>query len=185
MRKGVKEKSIQSDSHPGSTLKNGYVVLWTDPYSWATFLFAFQITELQIKICLNDNTQTQSDMYFSCAIYAWCITALLIISLHLQTGVEVGPQPQGVVRADILDKMRKIVKHGLDFVHLFNEGTVSTAGSLPHGSALFRERFFQRQVVLQLSAANLVALRGCRGGQLSTSPSCGVRSSQQFLPWLL
>ncbi|XP_048823207.1 aspartoacylase isoform X2 [Lagopus muta] len=37
-------------------------------------------------------------------------------------GVEVGPQPQGVVRADILDKMRKIVKHGLDFVHLFNEG---------------------------------------------------------------
>lgn len=45
--------------------------------------------------------------------------------LHLQTGVEVGPQPQGVVRADILDKMRKIVKHGLDFVQLFNEGRVS------------------------------------------------------------
>ncbi|KAJ7398289.1 Aspartoacylase [Pitangus sulphuratus] len=41
---------------------------------------------------------------------------------HLQTGVEVGPQPQGVARADILDKMRKIVKHGLDFVQLFNEG---------------------------------------------------------------
>ncbi|KAF1604615.1 UNVERIFIED_CONTAM: Aspartoacylase, partial [Eudyptes robustus] len=37
-------------------------------------------------------------------------------------GVEVGPQPQGVVRADTLDKMRKIVKHGLDFVQLFNEG---------------------------------------------------------------
>lgn len=40
----------------------------------------------------------------------------------LQTGVEVGPQPQGVARADVLDKMRKIVKHGLDFVQLFNEG---------------------------------------------------------------
>ncbi|NWX86984.1 ACY2 Aspartoacylase, partial [Nothoprocta pentlandii] len=37
-------------------------------------------------------------------------------------GVEVGPQPQGVIRADILEKMRKIVKHGLDFVQLFNEG---------------------------------------------------------------
>ncbi|XP_063258829.1 aspartoacylase isoform X3 [Prinia subflava] len=37
-------------------------------------------------------------------------------------GVEVGPQPQGVARADVLDKMRKIVKHGLDFVQLFNEG---------------------------------------------------------------
>lgn len=36
-----------------------------------------------------------------------------------------GPQPQGVVRADTLDKMRKIVKHGLDFVQLFNEGRVS------------------------------------------------------------
>lgn len=41
---------------------------------------------------------------------------------HLQTGVEVGPQPQGVARADVLGKMRKIVKHGLDFVQLFNEG---------------------------------------------------------------
>ncbi|XP_077167801.1 aspartoacylase isoform X3 [Paroedura picta] len=38
-------------------------------------------------------------------------------------GVEVGPQPQGVLRADILDKMRKIVKHGLDFIHIFNAGT--------------------------------------------------------------
>ncbi|XP_069471293.1 aspartoacylase [Ambystoma mexicanum] len=37
-------------------------------------------------------------------------------------GVEVGPQPNGVVRADILDKMRKIIKHALDFVQLFNEG---------------------------------------------------------------
>nr|XP_032641698.1 aspartoacylase [Chelonoidis abingdonii] len=37
-------------------------------------------------------------------------------------GVEVGPQPQGVLRADILDKMRKIIKHGLDFVHIFNKG---------------------------------------------------------------
>ncbi|KAK2537401.1 Aspa [Columba guinea] len=44
------------------------------------------------------------------------------IFLYLQTGVEVGPQPQGVVRADTLDKMRRIVKHGLDFVQLFNEG---------------------------------------------------------------
>nr|XP_006012732.1 PREDICTED: aspartoacylase [Latimeria chalumnae] len=37
-------------------------------------------------------------------------------------GVEVGPQPQGVVRADILDKMREIVKHSLNFIQHFNEG---------------------------------------------------------------
>uniref|UniRef100_A0A8C6VEI6 Aspartoacylase n=1 Tax=Naja naja TaxID=35670 RepID=A0A8C6VEI6_NAJNA len=37
-------------------------------------------------------------------------------------GVEVGPQPQGVLRADILDKMRTIVRHGLDFVAKFNAG---------------------------------------------------------------
>ncbi|XP_062448553.1 aspartoacylase [Rhea pennata] len=43
------------------------------------------------------------------------------VAKHL-VGVEVGPQPHGVVRADILEKMRKIVKHGLDFVHLFNKG---------------------------------------------------------------
>ncbi|XP_012581874.1 PREDICTED: aspartoacylase isoform X2 [Condylura cristata] len=37
-------------------------------------------------------------------------------------GIEVGPQPQGVLRADILDQMRKIIKHALDFIHSFNKG---------------------------------------------------------------
>uniref|UniRef100_A0A8C5R9V4 Succinylglutamate desuccinylase/Aspartoacylase catalytic domain-containing protein n=1 Tax=Laticauda laticaudata TaxID=8630 RepID=A0A8C5R9V4_LATLA len=37
-------------------------------------------------------------------------------------GVEVGPQPQGVLRADILDKIRMIIRHGLDFVAKFNAG---------------------------------------------------------------
>ncbi|XP_072834725.2 aspartoacylase isoform X2 [Pogona vitticeps] len=37
-------------------------------------------------------------------------------------GVEVGPQPHGVLRADILEKMRKIVRHGLDFIRMFNAG---------------------------------------------------------------
>nr|AAI59076.1 LOC733935 protein [Xenopus tropicalis] len=37
-------------------------------------------------------------------------------------GVEVGPQPQGVLRADVLDKMRRIIKHALDFINYFNDG---------------------------------------------------------------
>ncbi|XP_053312759.1 aspartoacylase [Spea bombifrons] len=37
-------------------------------------------------------------------------------------GVEVGPQAHGIVRADILDLMRRIVKYALDFVQCFNEG---------------------------------------------------------------
>ncbi|XP_006863323.1 PREDICTED: aspartoacylase [Chrysochloris asiatica] len=37
-------------------------------------------------------------------------------------GIEVGPQPQGVLRADILDQMRKMIKHALDFIQHFNEG---------------------------------------------------------------
>ncbi|XP_074153862.1 LOW QUALITY PROTEIN: aspartoacylase-like [Sminthopsis crassicaudata] len=37
-------------------------------------------------------------------------------------GIEVGPQPQGVLRADILDRMRRIVGHALDFIQYFNEG---------------------------------------------------------------
>ncbi|KAJ7308806.1 hypothetical protein JRQ81_008073 [Phrynocephalus forsythii] len=37
-------------------------------------------------------------------------------------GVEVGPQPHGVLRADILEKMRRIVRHGLDFIEMFNAG---------------------------------------------------------------
>lgn len=38
-------------------------------------------------------------------------------------GIEVGPQPQGVVRADILEKMRRIVIYALDFMQQFNEGS--------------------------------------------------------------
>ncbi|XP_078189410.1 aspartoacylase [Callithrix jacchus] len=37
-------------------------------------------------------------------------------------GIEIGPQPQGILRADILDQMRKMIKHALDFIHHFNEG---------------------------------------------------------------
>ncbi|XP_071994527.1 aspartoacylase isoform X2 [Engystomops pustulosus] len=38
-------------------------------------------------------------------------------------GIEVGPQPQGVVRADILRTMRNVVNYALDFMQYFNEGT--------------------------------------------------------------
>ncbi|KAM9331975.1 aspartoacylase [Pholidichthys leucotaenia] len=37
-------------------------------------------------------------------------------------GLEVGPQPQGVLRSNIFEAMRVILKHALDFTELFNEG---------------------------------------------------------------
>ncbi|XP_043851315.1 aspartoacylase isoform X2 [Dromiciops gliroides] len=45
-------------------------------------------------------------------------------------GIEVGPQPQGVLRADILDQMRRVVQHALDFIQYFNEGREFPACSL-------------------------------------------------------
>uniref|UniRef100_A0A669C5F8 Aspartoacylase n=1 Tax=Oreochromis niloticus TaxID=8128 RepID=A0A669C5F8_ORENI len=36
--------------------------------------------------------------------------------------LEVGPQPQGVLRSNIFEAMRVILKHALDFIELFNEG---------------------------------------------------------------
>ncbi|XP_075051229.1 N-acyl-aromatic-L-amino acid amidohydrolase (carboxylate-forming)-like [Mixophyes fleayi] len=36
--------------------------------------------------------------------------------------LELGPQPQGVVRADVLSRMRELVNRGLDFIDLFNQG---------------------------------------------------------------
>lgn len=33
-----------------------------------------------------------------------------------------GPQPQGVLRSNIFEAMRVILKHSLDFIELFNEG---------------------------------------------------------------
>ncbi|XP_076130054.1 aspartoacylase [Alosa pseudoharengus] len=37
-------------------------------------------------------------------------------------GLEVGPQPQGVLRSNIFESMRVIMKHALDFIELFNNG---------------------------------------------------------------
>lgn len=37
-------------------------------------------------------------------------------------GLEVGPQPQGVLRSNIFEAMRLILKHALDFIELFNAG---------------------------------------------------------------
>ncbi|KAG9492689.1 N-acyl-aromatic-L-amino acid amidohydrolase (carboxylate-forming)-like isoform X2 [Eleutherodactylus coqui] len=36
--------------------------------------------------------------------------------------LELGPQPQGVIRADVLTRMRELVNCGLDFLDLFNQG---------------------------------------------------------------
>ncbi|KAJ1185216.1 hypothetical protein NDU88_002010 [Pleurodeles waltl] len=36
--------------------------------------------------------------------------------------LEVGPQPHGVVKADILNRMRALVKCSLDFIDLYNQG---------------------------------------------------------------
>ncbi|XP_069617182.1 aspartoacylase isoform X1 [Ranitomeya imitator] len=51
-------------------------------------------------------------------------------------GIEVGPQPQGVIRADILHKMRKVVKYALDFMNHFNEGTAFPSCSIEVYSVL-------------------------------------------------
>lgn len=48
-------------------------------------------------------------------------TYIILLSSLLYLGIEVGPQPQGVLRADILDQMRKMIKHALDFIYQFNE----------------------------------------------------------------
>ncbi|XP_012520922.1 PREDICTED: N-acyl-aromatic-L-amino acid amidohydrolase (carboxylate-forming) isoform X1 [Propithecus coquereli] len=38
-------------------------------------------------------------------------------------GLELGPQPQGVLRADLFSQMRALVAAALDFIELFNQGT--------------------------------------------------------------
>lgn len=44
----------------------------------------------------------------------------------LTAGLEVGPQPQGVLRSNIFEAMRVILKLALDFIELFNEGKTNT-----------------------------------------------------------
>lgn len=47
---------------------------------------------------------------------------MIFFVLFFITGLEVGPQPQGVLRSNIFEAMRVILKHALDFIELFNEG---------------------------------------------------------------
>ncbi|XP_069471045.1 N-acyl-aromatic-L-amino acid amidohydrolase (carboxylate-forming)-like [Ambystoma mexicanum] len=47
--------------------------------------------------------------------------SLITVGKH-GIGLEVGPQPQGVVKADILTRMRTLVNCSLDFMDLFNQG---------------------------------------------------------------
>ncbi|XP_045710987.1 N-acyl-aromatic-L-amino acid amidohydrolase (carboxylate-forming) [Phyllostomus hastatus] len=42
-------------------------------------------------------------------------------------GLELGPQPQGVLRADLFTRMRALVAAALDFIQLFNQGTAFPA----------------------------------------------------------
>ncbi|XP_039696603.1 N-acyl-aromatic-L-amino acid amidohydrolase (carboxylate-forming) [Pteropus medius] len=44
-----------------------------------------------------------------------------------EIGLELGPQPQGVLRADLLTRMRALVAKVLDFIQLFNQGTAFPA----------------------------------------------------------
>ncbi|KAM6160894.1 N-acyl-aromatic-L-amino acid amidohydrolase (carboxylate-forming) [Erethizon dorsatum] len=41
--------------------------------------------------------------------------------------MELGPQPQGVLRADLFSRMRSLVASALDFIELFNKGTAFPA----------------------------------------------------------
>lgn len=61
--------------------------------------------------CIEDSPR--ASMFFTCAnVPSVCFIA----------GLEVGPQPQGVLRSNIFEAMRVILKHALDFIELFNEG---------------------------------------------------------------
>jgi hypothetical protein len=44
------------------------------------------------------------------------------ISFSGPPGLEMGPQPQGVLRADLFSRMRALVASILDFIELFNQG---------------------------------------------------------------
>ncbi|KAG1957227.1 aspartoacylase [Pimephales promelas] len=53
-----------------------------------------------------------------------CVSQLFLNVTHstraLQSRLEVGPQPQGVLRSNVFESMRTILKHALDFIELFN-----------------------------------------------------------------
>ncbi|XP_069485020.1 N-acyl-aromatic-L-amino acid amidohydrolase (carboxylate-forming)-like [Ambystoma mexicanum] len=55
--------------------------------------------------------------------------------------LEVGPQPQGVVRADALAHMKALIKHGLDFIEKFNQGTTFPEAEVEAFLLLSREDY--------------------------------------------
>ncbi|XP_078394219.1 aspartoacylase-like, partial [Cetorhinus maximus] len=79
-----------------------------------------------VKSCLSGLTQKNLNG-LSCRVLALELTVDNLYSIQsvgkYDLGVELGPQPQGVARAENLARMRQIVHAALDFVELFNQGT--------------------------------------------------------------
>ncbi|XP_072350678.1 aspartoacylase-like isoform X1 [Scyliorhinus torazame] len=63
----------------------------------------------------------------ACHVFAFELAAERVCDLSSRGkhdfGIELGPQPHGVIRAENLARMRQIILIALDFVELFNQGT--------------------------------------------------------------
>uniref|UniRef100_A0A8D3E2Z1 Aspartoacylase n=1 Tax=Scophthalmus maximus TaxID=52904 RepID=A0A8D3E2Z1_SCOMX len=72
-----------------------------------------KVTDIRLKSLLKASIQ----------LVECCFTSVNIVLCDwFIAGLEVGPQPQGVLRSNIFEAMRVILKHALDFIELFNEG---------------------------------------------------------------
>uniref|UniRef100_A0A8D3BZU8 N-acyl-aromatic-L-amino acid amidohydrolase n=1 Tax=Scophthalmus maximus TaxID=52904 RepID=A0A8D3BZU8_SCOMX len=62
------------------------------------------------------------------SLACWIICDACLLKNTFSVAMEIGPQPHGVVRSNIYTAMKDGVQHMLDWVRLFNSGTIFEAG---------------------------------------------------------
>ncbi|TRY54385.1 hypothetical protein DNTS_031398 [Danionella cerebrum] len=77
-----------------------------------------------------DLHNTTSNMGLTLIHYTTSDWVTLHICKYLQATIEVGPQPHGVVRADIFLIMKEAVDLTIEWIHKYNSGTVFEAGEV-------------------------------------------------------
>uniref|UniRef100_A0A8C4WS89 N-acyl-aromatic-L-amino acid amidohydrolase n=1 Tax=Gopherus evgoodei TaxID=1825980 RepID=A0A8C4WS89_9SAUR len=96
------------------------------------FMFDLHNTTASMGTCLIvDSEESLLPMHIPCPIYLYKLPGEETYSINSVAkaglALELGPQPQQVVRADLFSQMRDIIACALDFIELFNKGTVFPA----------------------------------------------------------
>lgn len=106
--KGNSQQDFIIDLH-NTTSNMGPTLILLQADDFNKKLGAYVLQNMPEAVIIFEDQKTVEKHYFLCSIAPQGVI------------IEIGPQPQSVVRQDVLDQMDEMTKHVLDFVDLYNQ----------------------------------------------------------------